>query len=214
MRGWVILLAAAAMASSARGADAGIPQRTLPGLQPDGDTLLHNQWPIHPVGDQVGLGDFPVGMAVHPGGRLAAVLHAGQGRHEVRIVDLASGRALGAAPLNEAFFGIAYSADGRSLVCSGGSDGVLRVFSAEGDRLVARGDVVVDRGRRSVVAFRPVQGGPGRRADVQPRDLGRGPWRGRADAGPRPRSFCAAAAGARRRVRQVNRRRVPRKRLG
>ncbi len=136
-----LLLACAAAA--ALGAEPGATAGTLPGLQPDGFTLLHNQWPIRPAGDQVGLGEFPVNMAVDPSGRLAAVLHAGHGRHEVRVVDLASGRVVAAAPLHEAFCGIAFSSDARSLVCSGASDGVLHVFSLAGGGLAARGDVRV-----------------------------------------------------------------------
>ena len=148
-----IAFLALAIAASVRGSEAPGPQRILPGLQPDGSTLLHNQWPIHPVGDQVGLGEFPVNMAVDPSGRLAAVLHAGHGGHEIRVVDIATGRTLETVPVHEAFCGIAYSADGKRLVCSGGSDGVLHVFSSADNGIIARGDVrVADAAGRSVVA--------------------------------------------------------------
>ena len=147
------LLACAAAACAAQGAGAPQAQRRLPGLQEDGYTLLHSQWPIHPVGDQVGLGDFPVGMAIDPRGRLAAILHAGHGKHEVRLVDIASLRVVAAAPLNEAFCGVAFSSDGKTLVCSGASDGVLHVFALSADGLLARGDVrVAGKEDSSVVA--------------------------------------------------------------
>jgi YVTN family beta-propeller protein len=132
---------------------AGAAPRTLPGLQADGTTLLHNQWPIHPAGDQVGLGDFPTNMAIDPGGRFVAVLHAGHGKHEVRMVDIASRKVIGAAPLNETFCGIAFSPDGKTLVCSGASDGVLHVFSVTGGQLAAIRDVrVADAGDDCAVA--------------------------------------------------------------
>jgi DNA-binding beta-propeller fold protein YncE len=125
----------------------------LPGLQADGDTLLHNQWPIHPVGDQVALGDFPVGLAVDPRGRLAAVLHAGHGKHEVRLIDIETMRDVGRIPLEEAFCGIAFSSDGKTLVCSGASDGVLHVFTMSADGPVPRADVrVADKADPCVVA--------------------------------------------------------------
>jgi len=133
-----LVLSAAACAGAG-----GAAPRTLPGLQADGTTLLHNQWPIRPVGDQVALGDFPTNMAVDPAGRLAAVLHTGRGQHEVRIIDLASRRVVASAPLNEAFCGIAFSPDGKTLFCSGGSDGVLQVFSVAGGQLAARDAVRV-----------------------------------------------------------------------
>ena len=153
MRPVPLLLACVAAATAAEGAGAPDTQRRLPGLQEDGYTLLHSQWPIHPVGDQVVLGDFPVGMAIDPRGRLAAVLHAGHGRHEVRLVDIGSLRVVAEAPINETFCGVAFSSDGKSLFCSGGSDGVLHAFTLSADRLFARGDVrVADKDDSSVVA--------------------------------------------------------------
>jgi DNA-binding beta-propeller fold protein YncE len=128
-----LLAAAAAMAQSP------LPPRVLPGLQPDGSTLLHNQWPIRPVGKQVALGDFPVNLAIDPSGRYAAVLHAGRGAHEIRIVDLATGQARKPVPLHQTFYGLAFSADGKQLVVSGGTDDVLHVFDfRDGELSLAR----------------------------------------------------------------------------
>jgi DNA-binding beta-propeller fold protein YncE len=117
--------------------------RIVPGLQADGSILLHNQWSIRPAGRQVELGDFPTGLAVHPSGRWAAVLHCGYGRHEVRIVDLDTDTVTATAPLHEAFYGIAFSGDGKELVCSGASDEVLHVFDFQAGKLTARPDVVL-----------------------------------------------------------------------
>ncbi len=153
MRPLPLFLALMAAAAVAGGAGAPSSPRRLPGLQQDGYTLLHNQWPIHPVGDQIGLGDFPVGLAIDPRGRFAAVLHAGHGEHEVRLVEIASLKVVDQAPINEAFCGVAFSSDGKTLLCSGGSDGVLHLFTLSADRLFARGDVrVADRDDPSVVA--------------------------------------------------------------
>lgn len=153
MRPAPLFLAFAAAAAAAGGAGAPAGPRPLPGPQGDGYTLLHSQWPIHPVGDQVAMGDFPVGLAIDPKGRYAAVLHAGHGRHEVRLVDIASGKVVSEALINEAFCGVAFSPDGRSLYCSGASDGVLHAFSLSDGRLYARGDVrVAGKDDTSVVA--------------------------------------------------------------
>jgi DNA-binding beta-propeller fold protein YncE len=147
----LLSLSIGAAAAPSPGQDAG--RRVLPGLRPDGSMLLHNQWPIRPVGQQVAMGDFPVAVAVDPTGRLAAVLHAGHGAHEVRLVDIAAARVVASATIHEAFCGVLFSADGATLVCSGASDGVLHVFSVSGDSLTPRGDVraAVPPGR-SVVA--------------------------------------------------------------
>ena len=80
MRATALRLAWALAATAVRAGTAGADP-LLPGPRADGSTVLHNQWPIHPVGDQVPLGDFPVAIAVNPAGTVAAVLHAGHGRH-------------------------------------------------------------------------------------------------------------------------------------
>ena len=74
------------------------------------------------------LGDFPVNLVVDPSGRYAAVLHASRGPHEIRVVDLRTGRTLAPVLIHQTFYGLAFSADGRELVCSGGADDVVRVF--------------------------------------------------------------------------------------
>src|SRR6266404_2013558 len=58
-------------------------QLRLPGAQPEGTILLHNQWSLKPAGKQLELGDFPVNSALHPSGKWLAVLHAGHGEHEI-----------------------------------------------------------------------------------------------------------------------------------
>jgi DNA-binding beta-propeller fold protein YncE len=115
--------------------------RILPGLQPNGFTRLHNQQLINPVGDQVALGDFPVNLAIHRSGRYAAVLHAGYGKHEVRVVDLKTKRIVAIQPLTEAFYGLTFSPDGKRLLCSGGSDEVLHVFAFHAGALQRLPDV-------------------------------------------------------------------------
>ena len=114
----------------------------LPGGRPDGSVLLPNGWSLHPVGDQITLGDFPVNIALHPNGRYAAILHAGYGQHEVRVVDLQQRRVISRAPLELTFYGITFSADGRRLFCSGaaGAEQVRRSHQRVPVEVRARGD--------------------------------------------------------------------------
>src|SRR3954447_4917487 len=60
----------------------------LPGQRPDGSVLLPNQWVLRPVGTQIPVGDFPVQLTLHPGGKFVAALHCGYSAHEVVIIDL------------------------------------------------------------------------------------------------------------------------------
>lgn len=100
----------------------------FPGPRADGSVLLPNQWAIHPVGRQVELGGFPVNAAIHPQGRYAAVLDCGAGPNQVLIVDLKTGKITARGLLPNAFYGLAFSADGRALFCSGGADETVHWF--------------------------------------------------------------------------------------
>src|ERR1700690_1216085 len=94
-------------------------QVQLPGHRPDGSVLLPNQWSLRPMGRQIELGDFPVNIAVHPQGRFAAILHSGYSHHGIMVVDLMTEKVVTNAPLEETFYGIAFSHNGSLLFCSG-----------------------------------------------------------------------------------------------
>ncbi len=104
------------------------PGVTLPGLQGDGSVLLPNQWSLRPVGRQIPVGDFPVNVALHPGGTFAAVIHSGWGQHEVRILNVKTGQPVSQVALEEAFYGLAWSPDGRKLFASGAGTEVIHAF--------------------------------------------------------------------------------------
>ncbi len=105
------------------------PPVTLPGLQRDGSVLLPNQWSLRPAGRQLVVGDFPVNIALHPGGRFAAVLHSGYSQHEIRIIDLSAGRQVSQVALEESFYGLAWSQDGSHLYVSGATLEVVQAFA-------------------------------------------------------------------------------------
>jgi YVTN family beta-propeller protein len=104
-------------------------QIDLPGQKADGSVLLPNLWSLRPVGRQVAVGDFPVNIAVHPGGKFTAVLHCGHGQHEIVVVDVPGAKVVSRVALNEAFYGLAFSLEGSRLYCSGAADEVIHSFS-------------------------------------------------------------------------------------
>ena len=106
----------------------------LPGQRPDGSVLLPNQWVLRPVGTQIPVGDFPVQIAMHPGGKFAAILHCGYSAHEVVILDLHKNAIASRSKLAEAFYGITFSPDGTHLFCSGSSGETIHSFGfADGE---------------------------------------------------------------------------------
>jgi DNA-binding beta-propeller fold protein YncE len=143
------------------------PPRLLPGVQPGGAVLLPNQWSLHPAGKQIALGDFPVNLALHPGGRYLAVLHAGYGEHEVAVIDLERQKIVSRVTLRQAFYGLCFAPDGRRLFASGGETEVVHFFdfadgylgrhsevrvAPEGEKFVACGLAVNDTGGKLFVA--------------------------------------------------------------
>jgi DNA-binding beta-propeller fold protein YncE len=110
-------------------------QALSPGERLDGSVLLPNQWSLRPAGRQIELGDFPVNIAVHPSTRYAAILHSGYGKQLIAVVDLASGRIISTAPIEESFYGIEFSSDGRKVFCSGAGAEVIHVFAFNDGRL-------------------------------------------------------------------------------
>jgi DNA-binding beta-propeller fold protein YncE len=131
------------------------PQRTahpiLPGVKADGSVLLPNQWSLRPAGRQVALGDFPVNVAVHPGGRFAAVLHSGFSAHQILMVDLAAAKVVDRTPVHETFYGLEFSHDGKQLFCSGAGDEVVHAFDFLNGTLSNRTEIRLHLARERAV---------------------------------------------------------------
>ena len=124
-----------------------------PGLEPNGSVLLPNQWSLRPAGNSVQLGDFPVNIAVHPGSQYAAILHCGYGQHEIVVVDLSSAQLVSRTPIEEAFYGLEFSPDGRRLYASGAGEEVVHEFEfTEGNLTQAKDIPLRDSSFRGVPA--------------------------------------------------------------
>jgi len=120
----LIVAALAGLAPGRAAADDPKPPagRVLPGLRTDGFIQLPNQWRLNPAGRQIEVGDLPVNIQFHPTGQFAAVLHCGYSAHEVVVIDLnpAGRKVVSRTTIPQAFYGLAFSPDGRQLYASGG----------------------------------------------------------------------------------------------
>jgi len=95
--------------------------------------FLPNQWTLRPAGESIPLGDFPIGMALSPNGRFAAIVHAGYGAHEVRIINLDERREVDSKKSKSLWHGCVFSPDGRHLYVSAGSDDDILRFEVSPD---------------------------------------------------------------------------------
>ncbi|MCX6922998.1 MAG: beta-propeller fold lactonase family protein, partial [Verrucomicrobia bacterium] len=143
----------ASVASSILPASEHTSRPQLPGSRPDGSVLLPNQWSLRPAGTQVELGDFPINVAVHPGGQFAAVLHSGYSAHEILVVDIALAKVVSRTGVHESFYGLEFSQDGRQLFCSGAGDEVVHAFEFQRGNLTNHHQIRLrDEKERSVPA--------------------------------------------------------------
>src|SRR5437868_3835398 len=122
------ICAAAAPGSADAQEKAPQPARVLPGVRADGVIQLPNQWSLRPAGKQVELGDFPVNLALHPGGQWLAALHAGHGAHEIIVVNLKTQNVASRVELDQTFYGLCFAPDGNKLYASGGEYEVVHAF--------------------------------------------------------------------------------------
>ena len=100
-----------------------------PGIQSDGAVRLPTQWFLRPVGKQVRVGDFPVNIAIHPGGKFAAILHSGESQNEIIVLEVPGGRQVSRAAIDESFYGLTFTKDGSRIFCSGAGKELVHVFS-------------------------------------------------------------------------------------
>jgi DNA-binding beta-propeller fold protein YncE len=106
------------------------PKRLLPGPRADGFIQLPNQWRLRPAGRQTEVGDFPVHLVLHPGGKFLAALHAGYTQHEIIVLSLAANQArvVSRTILDQTFYGLAFAPDGGTLYASGGEYEIVHAF--------------------------------------------------------------------------------------
>src|SRR5215471_9207788 len=77
---------------------------------------------LDPVGDFVDLGSMPLAMALSPGGDRLVVVLSGWREQGIQVVDVKSMRVTQTLEQPAAFYGLAFSSDGRELYVSGGNE--------------------------------------------------------------------------------------------
>ncbi len=86
-----------------------------PGSQSDGSMLLPNGWKVSPAGKALQVGTMPLNLVLSPDGRYAVVTNNGIAKPSFSIVDLANWTVKNTVALDNAFLGLAWSADGTKL---------------------------------------------------------------------------------------------------
>jgi YVTN family beta-propeller protein len=109
------------------------------GPQGDGTRVTTQGWDLTPLGQQISLGDRPMGVALSPDGNTILVSNDGASAIEsLMVIDRASGDVLQTFnyPAPEALWiGLAFSPDGTHAYASAGGNNKIRVYDVSGQTL-------------------------------------------------------------------------------
>ncbi|HEV7488408.1 MAG TPA: bifunctional YncE family protein/alkaline phosphatase family protein [Thermoanaerobaculia bacterium] len=96
---------------------------------------------LDPAAESHAVGNFPLAIAVAPGGERVALLLNGWRQQGLQIVDRKSGAVTQTLPQTAAFVGLAFSNDGKTLYASGGNDDSIFVYRWNGTEATADGKI-------------------------------------------------------------------------
>jgi len=119
-----LILIAVALVSSSQP-----PQRQQVGPLAGGGFLLNSGWRVKPAGVQVPLDTLPMSSALSKDGRFLVVLNGGYNPPSLSVLDTKDGREVGRTPVTDAWLGLAFSPNGRTLWVGGGSQASVYEFS-------------------------------------------------------------------------------------
>ena len=84
---------------------------------------------LDPEGEFIDLGSMPLGMALAPDGKRVVVVLSGWREQGIQVVNLESSSVTQTIPQEAAFYGAAFSADGKALYVSGGNEDLIYVYT-------------------------------------------------------------------------------------
>src|SRR5262245_14760395 len=137
-----VALSLAALALTARAATKP-PPRDVPGPADGQRVRLPNGWFLSPAGQQVKVGDLPLGLAISPDGRTAAVTHSGWHAKGLDLVDLEQGTHTQNVPLTETWLGVTFIDSGRTLAVAAGHTNRVLLFPVRDGRAGPADTIVV-----------------------------------------------------------------------
>jgi len=124
----LLLVVALAVISSSQPAP-----REQVGVLPDGGFLLNSGWRVKAAGTQVQLDTLPMSSALSPNGRFLVVLNGGYRPPSLSVLDTSDGHEIGRTQVPDAWLGLAFSSNGRTLWVGGGSQAAILEFSFSED---------------------------------------------------------------------------------
>ncbi len=109
-----------------------------PGLEADGSTLLPTGWRLSPAGRHLALGDLPLNLAQSPDSKYLVVANEGLTTPTLSVVDVASWTVKSTVAIQQAWYGLAWTADGGTLYVSGAGQNTVQEFGVSDGTLTPR----------------------------------------------------------------------------
>jgi len=97
--------------------------------------LLPNGWKLSPAGRALPLGDLPLNMQISTSGRLMAVTNNGESTQSIQLIDPKTEKQLDEIIVGKAWYGLAFSADEKTLYASGGNDNWIIAFQIQNKKI-------------------------------------------------------------------------------
>ena len=132
--------------------------KRIVGRQPDGSYLLPTGQVVRPFGKIIEVNDRPLGIAMSPDGRLAAVVTGSNfAARALHLVDIATAQLTQTLPVADSFTGVVFSLDGNTLYVGGGSSHAVLVFTRAGAQqpFTAAENIPIPNGAPSGLALSP-----------------------------------------------------------
>ena len=129
------------------------PERVGP--MPGGGFLLNTGWAITPPGTQIPLDTFPMSSALSKDGKFLLVLNAGYDQPSITVLDAKTIKPVGGISLPDAWLGMSFAPDGKTLYVGGGSQACVYQLSLsdDGQLKLVRTFPVVDPSKRQPTDF-------------------------------------------------------------
>jgi DNA-binding beta-propeller fold protein YncE len=104
-------------------------ERQIVGPLPDGRFLLNSGYVLEPAGKQIPLDTLPMSSALSPDGKYMLVLNGGYKPPSISVLSVADEKEIGRTPVEDAWLGLTFSPDGKTVYAGGASRARLYEFA-------------------------------------------------------------------------------------
>lgn len=140
----VIAAAITALTITSTSAYAGVTYNRTAGPKEEQTGVTPYNWSLTPAGEQVSLGNFPMGGVMSPDGRYLVISNDGQGTQSIQVFDTATNKVVQTIPYNSPeslYLGVVFTPDGKYLYASAGGNNKIRKYTFENGKLAEKASI-------------------------------------------------------------------------